>query len=83
MFKKYIKEKQLDAFSSVPDILKGSSLKQYSDQGHWNNQFREQVVMRIKESIFSVLSNDNPDTPNASIRTIGRHDDFKGINNFL
>jgi len=70
MFKKSDKEKQLDAFSSVPNILEGSSLKQYSDRGHWHNQFREQVVMRIDESIFSVLFNETTGAPNASIRTL-------------
>jgi hypothetical protein len=47
MFKKSSKETQLDAFSSVPNMLESSSFKQYSDQGYWHNQFREQVVMRI------------------------------------
>ncbi|MBP7509907.1 MAG: transposase [Prolixibacteraceae bacterium] len=70
MFKKTSKEKQLDAFSSVPNILEGSSLKQYSDQGHWHNQFREQVVMRIDESIFSGLFNATTGAPNASIRLL-------------
>jgi hypothetical protein len=70
MFKKSSKEKQLDAFSNVPDMLEGSSLKQYSDQGHWHNQFREQVIMRIDESIFSVLYNDTTGAPNASIRLL-------------
>jgi len=70
MFKKTGKEKQLDAFSSVPNMLEGSSLKQYSDQGHWHNQFRELVVMRIDESIFSGLFNDTTGAPNASIRLL-------------
>lgn len=70
MFKKSGKEQQLDAFSSVPNILEGSSLKQYSDRGHWHNQFREQVVMRIDESIFSGLFNETTGAPNASIRTL-------------
>jgi hypothetical protein len=70
MFKKSRKETQLDAFSSVPNMLESSSFKQYSDQGHWHNQFREQVVMRIDESIFSVLFNDTTGAPNASIRTL-------------
>jgi len=70
MFKKSDKEKQLDAFSSVPNMLEGPSLKQYSDQGHWHNQFREQVVMRMDESIFSVLFNDTTGAPNASIRIL-------------
>jgi len=70
MFKKSSKETQLDVFSSVPNMLESSSFKQYSDQGHWHNQFREQVVMRIDESIFSVLFNDTTGAPNASIRTL-------------
>src|SRR4030066_2361462 len=70
MFKKSGKETQLDAFSSVPNMLEGLSLKQYSNQGHWHNQFREQVVMKIDESIFSVLFNDTTGAPNASIRLL-------------
>jgi hypothetical protein len=70
MFKKSDKETQLDAFTSVPTMLERSALKQYSDQKHWHNQFREQVVMRIDESIFSVLFNDTTGAPNASARTL-------------
>jgi hypothetical protein len=70
MFKKSDKEMQLDAFTSVPTMLERSALKQYSDQGHWHNQFREQVVMRIDESIFSVLFNDTTGAPNAPARTL-------------
>lgn len=70
MFKKSDKETQLDAFTSVPTMLDRSALKRYSDQRHWHNQFREQVVMRIDESIFSVLFNDTTGAPNASARTL-------------
>lgn len=70
MFKKSNKETQLDAFTSVSAMLERSALKQYSDQGHWHNQFREQVVMRIDESIFSVLFNDTTGAPNAPARTL-------------
>jgi len=70
MFKKSSKETQLDAFSSLPNMLDGSSFKQYSDQGHWHNQFREQVVMRIDESIFSGLFNSTTGAPNAPVRTL-------------
>jgi len=70
MFKKSSKEAQLDAFTSVPTMLESSALKQYSDQGHWHNQFREQVVMRIDESIFSVLFNNTTGAPNAPARTL-------------
>jgi len=70
MFKKSSKETQLDAFSSLPNMLDGSSFKQYSDQGHWHNQFREQVVMRIDESIFSGLFNSTTGAPNVPVRTL-------------
>ena len=70
MFKKSEKETQLDAFGSVPTMLERSALKQYSDQGHWHNRFREQVVMRIDESIFSVLFNDTTGAPNTPARTL-------------
>lgn len=70
MFKKSNKEPQLDFFASVPSMLESSASKQYSDQGHWHNQFREQVVMRIDESIFSILFNSTTGAPNAAIRTL-------------
>jgi len=70
MFKKSDKESQLDAFTSIPSMLEKSALKKYSAQGHWHNQFREQVVMRIDESIFSVLFDDTTGAPNAPVRTL-------------
>lgn len=70
MFKKSNKEPQLDAFTSVPSMLESLASKQYSDQGNWHNQFREQVVMRIDESLFSILYNTNTGAPNAPIRTL-------------
>ena len=70
MFKKSNREPQLDAFTSVPTMLESLASKQYSDQGHWHNQFREQVVMRIDESIFGVLFNNTIGAPNASVRTV-------------
>ena len=70
MFKKSNNESQLDAFSSVPTLLESSAFKQYSDQGHWHNQFRDQVVMRIDESLFGVLFNTTTGAPNAPVRTL-------------
>jgi len=70
MFKKSCKETQLDAFSGLPNMLDSSSFRQYSDQGHWHNQFREHVVMRIDESIFSVLFNSTTGAPTAPLRTL-------------
>jgi hypothetical protein len=70
MFKKSNKEPQLDAFTSVPMMLESSAFKQYSDQGHWHNQFHDQVVMRIDETIFSTLFNSTTGAPNSSIRIL-------------
>jgi hypothetical protein len=70
MFKKSNKETQLDAFASVPTMLESLALKQYSDQGHWHNQFRKEVLMRIDETIFSKLFNDTTGAPNAPVRTL-------------
>ncbi len=70
MFKKTNKESQLDAFASVTTLLESSSFKQYSDESHWHNQFRKQVVMRVDESIFSILFNTTTGAPNSPIRTL-------------
>ena len=70
MFKKSNKEPQLDVFASVPMMLESSAFKQYSDQGHWHNQFHDQIVMRIDETIFSILFNNTTGAPNSSIRTL-------------
>lgn len=67
MFRKTNKEPQLDAFSSVPSMLEGGSLRQYTDKNHWHNQFRKQVLMKINESDFKVLFNDSIGAPNTSI----------------
>jgi len=70
MFKTSNKEPQLDAFSNVPMMLESFAFKQYSDQNGWHNQFHDQVVMRIDESMFSILFNNTTGAPNSSIRTL-------------
>lgn len=67
MFRKTNKEPQFDLFGGVSSILRGGSLKQYSDNGHWHNQFRKQVISRIDETVFKVLFNENTGAPNASV----------------
>jgi hypothetical protein len=67
MFRKTDKEKQVDLFGGVSSILDGGSLKQYSDTGHWHNQFRKQLVSRIDETVFKVLFNETTGAPNASV----------------
>lgn len=67
MFRKTDKESQVDLFSGVSSVLSKGSLKQYNDDGHWHNQFRNQIVSRIDESIFRVLFNETTGAPNASV----------------
>lgn len=67
MFRKTNKEPQVDLFEGVPSILNGGSLKQYSDDDYWHNQFRNQVISRIDESVFKVLFNETIGAPNASV----------------
>ena len=68
MFKKSNKKPQLDFFASVPSMLESSASKQYSDQSYWHNQFREQVLMRIDETVFKKLFSEKMGAPNASIQ---------------
>jgi len=70
MFKKSDNHKQLDAFSSPIEYLKDSSMNYYLKNDSWHNQFREQVLMRIDESQFSVLYSNEKGAPNASIRVL-------------
>ena len=67
MFRKTDKESQVDLFSGVSSVLSKGSLKDYNDDGHWHNQFRDQIVSRIDETIFKVLFNKTTGAPNASV----------------
>ena len=70
MFKKSAESIQYNLFTTVSSIYTGRSLKQYEDKLAWHNQFREQVTMRINESLFSPLFSFNNGSPNASIRVL-------------
>ena len=67
MFRKTDKESQVDLFSGTSSVLAKGSLKQYTDSKHWHNQFRDQIVSRIDETIFKVLFNKTTGAPNASV----------------
>jgi hypothetical protein len=67
MFRKTDKESQVDLFSGASSVLAKGSLKQYTDSKHWHNQFRDQIVSRIDETMFKVLFNETTGAPNASI----------------
>jgi len=70
MFKKSDNHKQLDVFSSPIEYMKDSTMNYYLKNDSWHNQFRKQVVMRVDESIFSVLYTELTGAPNASIRVL-------------
>jgi hypothetical protein len=55
MFKKSDIHTQLDLFSSPTEYFRDSKRKKFLKEDSWHNQFRKQVVMRVDESIFSVL----------------------------
>ncbi|MGB4415268.1 MAG: transposase, partial [Paludibacter sp.] len=70
MYRKSVDHKQLNAFSSPIEYLKDSTMNYYLKNDSWHNQFRKQVVMRVDESIFSVLYTELTGAPNASIRVL-------------
>jgi hypothetical protein len=70
MFRKSVDNQQMDVFSSPIEHLPGSTLNYYLKNDSWHNLFRKQVVMRVNESIFSVLFDDKNGAPNASIRVL-------------
>jgi len=70
MFRPSQSEKQLNLFSSVAEHLKGTSHKLYTDKNAWHNVFREQIVSRIKEELFSVLFDDKMGAPNAPVNVL-------------
>ncbi len=70
MFKKSDSHSQLDMFSSPTEYFRDSKRKKYLKNDSWHNQFRNHVVMRVDESIFSVLYTEGNGAPNASIRVL-------------
>jgi hypothetical protein len=70
MFKKSEKNCQLDAFSNIPGFLDGSANKIFDDPTYWHNQFRNQVIMPIDETIYSVLFSKTMGAPNSSLRIL-------------
>lgn len=67
MFRKSALSTQGNLFSSVPSILEGKSRNLYDDKKGWHNQFREQIISRIDESVFSVLFSQKMGAPNSSV----------------
>lgn len=70
MFKKSTDATQQDIFSSIPSMLKGSSVKKYNNEKAWHNVFRVEVVDRVNEQLFSPLFDETMGAPNASVRIL-------------
>ena len=70
MFKKAPESFQLDLYSSPRTLFSGKTLKLFEDKDAWHNQFRQQVTMRIDESLFSPLYCKDNGTPNAPVRVL-------------
>ncbi len=70
MFKESDKNKQLDLFSSPSEQLRGKSKNFYNKDNSWHNLFREQITMRINETIFKDLYKSGDGAPNASVRVL-------------
>lgn len=70
MFKKSEDHQQLDVFSSPTEYFRDSKKNKYLKNDSWHNQFRNHVVMRVDESIFSVLYSKGQGAPNVSIRVL-------------
>ncbi|MDD3688339.1 MAG: transposase [Bacteroidales bacterium] len=70
MFRKSSNNKQINAFSSVEDQLKGLAGSSYNDSNNWHNVFNHQVVERVDESLFSILYNKSMGCPNSPVRIL-------------
>lgn len=70
MFRTSEKESQLDIFSSISSMLKGSTHGYYNNPQAWHNIFRTQIYSRIDESTYKALFNERMGAPNASVRVL-------------
>jgi hypothetical protein len=70
MFKKSSDSVQFNLYASPVSLFSGKSLNLYEDKTAWHNLFRQQVTMRINESLFSPLFCENNGTPNAPVRVL-------------
>ena len=70
MLRKTSESVQLNLYASPESLFSGKSLKLYEDKTAWHNQFRQQITIRIDESLFSPLFCANNGTPNAPVRIL-------------
>jgi hypothetical protein len=70
MFKEQKESPQPGLFTGFGQTLGERKLKRIGDKGSWDNIFREEVVQRIEEGIFSVLYNEENGRPNSPVRIL-------------
>ncbi|AFL83818.1 Transposase domain (DUF772) [Belliella baltica DSM 15883] len=68
MFKKTSEKAQLSVFSNPNSFLTDRSERFYEENGAWHNLFKNQVTLRVEESLFEVLYSKETGSPNASVR---------------
>lgn len=57
-------------FSSVTNMLKGTSQKRFDNPKSWHNMFRVHVLEVIDEELFTPLFDDNTGAPNAPVKIL-------------
>ncbi len=70
MFKESKTSSQQNLFSSGSSLLTGKALKLYEVPKAWHNQFRNQITLRVNESLFSPLYCPDNGSPNSSLRVM-------------
>jgi len=70
MYKESKKASMIDGDSNIGNTLHKRSLKRYNDQNLWHNQFLENVVNQVDESLFKPLFEDKMGAPNIPIRQL-------------
>jgi hypothetical protein len=70
MFRTSEIETQLNMFSNIAGLLPKGSSNHYQNPRAWHNLFRNEVLMRIDESVFCDLFDKQMGAPNASLRVL-------------
>jgi hypothetical protein len=70
MYKESKKISMIDGNSNIGNTLHKRSLKRYNAPKYWHNQFSENVVNQVDESIFKPLFEEEMGAPNIPIRQL-------------
>jgi hypothetical protein len=70
MYKESIKASMIEGNSNIENTLHKRSVKRYNAPNLWHNQFLDNVVNQVDESIFKSLFSGNMGAPNIPIRQL-------------